>query len=432
MADVYVAFVRDDQSFAEAMASALQGSGFTVSRSGSVQEAIETCPAVIFLWSPAAARSQRFIEYADLALRMGKMIIARLGQDPLPPDFMRAETHNLVRWRGAPQDPDLDPVMMSVDRLVARTRRGSHEERRYAAPPEQHVAPPPPAYAPQPQPPPPVYAPPPFTTQASGLRPGSPPYAPPPNEPPPPPRAFTPEPTPPPAPYAHGQGDDLTHEAAFWRSIQHSANPEDFEAYLARYQHNGVFSELAVQRIQRLRAQAKAAPEAPPLPRTRTASSSTQRGMDFNAAARAPAQTAPHPARMSRPADIDYAPAEPKRGGGRGLVFLLIAAALGGAGYWAYTQQSSGVATSAQEQEWTPPPPPEAILQPQESPPEEVLPGAEEAPRRVNTERASAQQEREIVPSPVFTTLPTPREDEGVARTRSEPASAPTPDDPPR
>ena len=41
MSDVYVAFVRDDQSYAEALAVALQGSGFTVSRSPSVVEAID-------------------------------------------------------------------------------------------------------------------------------------------------------------------------------------------------------------------------------------------------------------------------------------------------------------------------------------------------------------------------------------------------------
>ena len=54
-------------------------------------------------------------------------------------------------------------------------------------------------------------------------------------------------------------------EVVFWQSVQNSTNPADFEAYLRRFP-NGVFSELAQNRLSALGA---AAPAADPVSRVR-------------------------------------------------------------------------------------------------------------------------------------------------------------------
>ena len=51
-------------------------------------------------------------------------------------------------------------------------------------------------------------------------------------------------------------------EVVFWQSVQNSTNPADFEAYLRRFL-NGVFSELAPNRLSALGAGATAADPAP-------------------------------------------------------------------------------------------------------------------------------------------------------------------------
>ena len=236
MSDVYVAFVRDDQSYAEALAVALQGSGFTVSRSASVVEAIGECAAIVVLWTPAAARSKLFVDAADRAFRSGKMVLARMGSDPLPAMFTGVEAHPLARWSGDPESPDVDPVVFHVDRLVSRARLASggrppSEERPQATPrgvvhhfPSGGAA----------------------TARARPME-----------QPQPQQRMDS-------APRVASPADPLAEEASFWRQIQHSSNPGDFYAYLERYGRQGAFAELAEARIQQLTPRSAPAPQPPP------------------------------------------------------------------------------------------------------------------------------------------------------------------------
>ena len=69
----------------------------------------------------------------------------------------------------------------------------------------------------------------------------------------------------PPASVGTAVADSGGLELAFWQSIQNSTNPADFEAYLRRFP-NGVFSELAQNRLSALGA---AAPGADPASRVR-------------------------------------------------------------------------------------------------------------------------------------------------------------------
>ena len=234
MADVYVAFVRDDQSYAEALAVALQGSDFTVSRSASVVEAIDECGAIVVLWTPAAARSKLFVDAADRAFRSGKMVLARMGNDPLPQMFAGVEAHSLARWSGDPESPEIDDIVFHVNRLVSRTRpRGeASPDPAQAQGRERGV----------------VHR---FPAGGGGMRAAARPM-----EAPPQPRQPAPQ------PYA-APADPLAEEAAYWRQIQHSTNPGDFYAYLERYGRDGTFAELAEQRMRGLSPRPGARPAAP-------------------------------------------------------------------------------------------------------------------------------------------------------------------------
>lgn len=369
MADVYVAFVRDDQSYAEALAVALQGSGFSVSRSASVVEAIEECGAIVVLWTPSAARSKLFIDAADRAFRSGKMVMARMGSDPLPQMFAGVEAHSLARWSGDPDSPEIDEIMYQVDRLVnrSRVRRGGEGARGEAAQGRGTVHRFPaggPANA------------------ARAARPVEPPA----------PAPYAPQ-APAPAPYA--PADPLAEEAAYWRRIQHSADPEQFYAYLERYGRNGTFAELAETRLRALssrplpRGGGQMAPPAyPPQPMASPMAQSMpqqipqpmpapmpmpaqpgyqgRNGFNLNTpVARQPqvqpSRLDPHPAR-ARPATESTDERSGGGGGARLLAVLLFLAVIGGGGFYVY-QQLNGPApateapdAAAGDANWAPPP----------------------------------------------------------------------------
>lgn len=347
MADVYVAFVREDQSFAEALAIALQGSGFAVSRSTSVVDAITECPAIVVLWSAAAARSRLFMDAAERAHQSGKMVLARLSQEPVPASLAGVETHGLQQWRGDPEDTVIDPVVFHVDRLVSRARLGPNAGQ--AAPPQQQQQAPARGV---------VH---PFPAQAAGMR-GvtrgqsggaavQPDAA---------PNPYPMQQMPAPAP-ASAPSDPLAEEAAYWRTIQNSNDPADFEGYLARYGERGTFAELAVDRIRKLRASR---------PPQSTAPAPQQRGgFPINSPpprrASESARIEPHPARSR--ARIEVPPSEPRGGGfGRTLLLLVLLAALAGAGWWAFSRQNAGQPqVEAPGEDWSPPPPPSG-LEPEE------------------------------------------------------------------
>ncbi len=428
MSDVYVAFVRDDQSYAEALAVALQGSGFTVSRSASVVEAVDTCGAIVVLWTPAAARSKLFIDAADRAFRAGKMVLARMGGDPLPPMFTGVEAHTLTRWSGDPESPEIDSIVFHVDRLVNRTRLRPGPGQPGPTGPltgQDGPAEPPPNQRGV------VHQ---FPGGAGtggaamrATRPAEAPRA--------PPQAY-PMPTP---------SDPLAEEAAYWRRIQHSTDPAEFYGYLERYGRNGAFAELAEARMQALAPRPGQRPPRPgttppmpqpmpqampgPIPQPMQAPPINRGGFSMDppvgrAAPRNQRVDAPpiRPRPAGAPAGVRDEPASSGGGGVRGLFFLLFLAIIGGGGYYIYTQlQGPEVAAIEDSAEpWTPPQ--GSPAEPEPTPGELADAGlAVSAPiparpvRQPPPERAAAKEQapEPPPPAPVFRTLP--------------PAPAPTP-----
>ncbi len=407
MADVYVAFVRDDQSYAEALAVALQGSGFTVSRSASVVEAIDECGAIIVLWTPAAARSKLFVDAADRAFRSGKMVMARMGAEPLPQMFAGVEAHSLARWSGDPESPEIDDIVFHVDRLVSRTRLRAGGE----APPETGHA--------QQRERGVVHR---FPAGGGGggaMRAAARPMEAPAQR------------APAPQPY-QASADPLAEEAAYWRRIQHSNDPNEFYAYMERYGRNGTFAELAEQRMRSLAprpAPRSAPPMSAPMPAPMPPPMQqhghghrpppVQRGgfsmnppMPRPAPNQAQPRLDPHPARTRVEPDIS----SPSQGGGgvRGLMFLIFLAMIGGGGFYVY-QQLQGPAPAAvenAEEPWTPPAgtPAEPDTSLAAATERAAAPTVAAAPQRMVAERRQQPKQVEAPepppPPPIFRTLP--------------------------
>jgi outer membrane biosynthesis protein TonB len=444
MSDVYVAFVRDDQPFAEALAVAMQGSGFTVSRSSSVVDAIGECAAIVVLWTPAAARSKLFVDAADRAFRSGKMVLARMGSDPLPPMFAGTEAHALSRWTGDPESQDIDSIVFHVDRLVSRARLASGGR----AVPEQPEAAPPPRGV--------VHR---FPSgggaAAARARP-----------------AEQPQPT---MAHAAAPADSLAEEASYWRQIQHSNNPGDFYAYLERFGREGTFAELAEARISALGPRSAPAPHQPsayqpqqppsmqhapqhapqyqpqyqpqpqpqqPPPRQPPHQQPYQQpgpgpgpvarggfNMQPPPAARPAPRPAPqpaprldpHPARARVEAPPSAAPRDTGGGGMRGIVFLIFLAVVGGGGFYVY-QQFRGPApdseTAVSTEDWLPPTtssnpaddgqPTDAVGDPNPIPAEttSAAPRREPAPRQQQAASAASVVEDGPTPQPTLRTIP--------------------------
>jgi hypothetical protein len=415
MSDVYVAFVRDDQSYAEALAVALQGSGFTVSRSASVVEAIGECAAIVVLWSPAAARSKLFVDAADRAFRSGKMVLARMGSDPLPQMFAGTEAHSLSRWSGDPESADIDSIVFHVDRLVSRARLASGSA---PGPDMQQSAP----SAPQRGV---VHRFPSGGAAAARARPME--------QPQPQPRMDA-------TPRAATPADPLAEEAAFWRQIQHSNNPADFYAYLERYGRQGAFAELAEARIHALGGR-PAAPQQPPYappgyqpqqsyhPGAAGPGPVARGGFSMSPpparqAPRAAPQPGPAPRLDPHPARARVEPpAAPPRDSGnggsmRGLAFLIFLAVIGGGGFYAY-QQFRGPGSDASDtiEPWSEPtastnPADDGAVASGVGDANQIAsepsgpPRASTPQRQASRETAPRPTEPEETPAPVLRTLP--------------------------
>lgn len=220
--DVTILFAEDDTARARSVEAAMRASGFAVSLiqfdtlSGTIGS-----PAIVALWSRAMAASRAAVSLGQSALGEGRLVSGRLDINVPASLFPGHAMHDLVRWGGDPDDACLDGLIAEADRCVLAVR---------AAPPPQ------PEPAPEPRPRPPSEEPMRGGSMGGGRQAAA--RAP----------ANDLDPTP----------DPAAEEALYWRSIRASENHADFQAYLARYGNEGLFADLARERLRAL------APPPPP------------------------------------------------------------------------------------------------------------------------------------------------------------------------
>ncbi len=269
MADVTILFAREDRARAEGIGAALAGSGFSVEAipyetlSGTLQS-----PAIVALWSRTMAASRAAISLGQSALSMGRLISARLDINVPSGLFRDHVMHDLIRWGGDPDDQVLDSLVADADQLVLAARSAP------APIPSVRPVPPPPE--------PPVRL---QQVAGGGSR----------------PVAARPSPANDLAPAV--ASDPAAEEATYWKAIRASTNRADFVNYLHRFGEDGLFAELAMQKLAALPSPV-AEPPAPQPPVARFADS-WRFGADWST--RGPA--AQPPEAFSPPQESKAAPA---------------------------------------------------------------------------------------------------------------------------
>lgn len=226
MSDVLIVCVREDEAKAKALADMFRAAGFDIGNAPASSAEARQGGAGVIVWSQAAIRSRPFLDAAQRVIDAGKAAVACLIEPPPPSSIGYAESFDLSDWDGDPNDPALDPLFFTVDRLVNAARAAS-------------------------------------TPAAAAVGAGGGAHA-----APPPPRSQSLRVVPKPAAPARAQqagGEGLNAEAEYWRAIRDSRNPTDFLDYLAKYGPQGAFAEVADLRLKQLTAEE--APAAAPAPR---------------------------------------------------------------------------------------------------------------------------------------------------------------------
>jgi hypothetical protein len=137
MADVFIAYQRDDRPKARAIAATLEGYGFSVwwdvdllpgQQYGSViAEIIRTSRAAIVIWSSNSINSNWVLDEAGRARDENKLIPLRLGDVVPPMGFGAIHAHDLTEWDGSHCSTVISPILESVEQFVGRRRRNFSE-----------------------------------------------------------------------------------------------------------------------------------------------------------------------------------------------------------------------------------------------------------------------------------------------------------------
>jgi periplasmic protein TonB len=187
MADILMIGLPETAEHERALAALFARAGLSVAHGQASPAELRDLAAIILLWGDDAARTPPMMDAIDRATATGKALIARLGPRPLPLNLRGPPSFDLTGWRGDPDDPLLDKLLLALDDKLQRRARAPQGPPQPPAPlqPRRMEA------APLPPPPPPPPPPParPFEPAVTAPIPIDPPrapkYAPPPRRRPP-------------------------------------------------------------------------------------------------------------------------------------------------------------------------------------------------------------------------------------------------------
>jgi hypothetical protein len=332
MADVLIVCVREDEPQAKSLADMFERAGFSVGGAPGNDAALRSSGAAVVVWSQASIRSRPFLDAAQRVVSAEKAVLACLIEPPPGESVKDAPSFDLSGWSGDPDDPLLDPLFFSVDRMVnsARASVGAAPaapaaRAAFEAPRNLRPTPATPPYArpARTAPPEPRQAPPATLPSGFQMRSGAAAAA----------RApLMPQQS---APQAQPQGDHLNSEADHWREIRHSDDAADFLDYLNRHGPDSAFAELAQLRLKQLEGGAPAPTPRPSVrPTVASPSAAAARAYEPQRRSAEPPTRRRDPPTLPRAFERERMPPdrlrEPTRGGG-GLPGLLLVLVIGGA-----------------------------------------------------------------------------------------------------
>lgn len=340
MADVLIVCVREDEPQAKSLADMFERAGFSVGGAPGNDAALRSSGAAVVVWSQASIRSRPFLDAAQRVVSAEKAVLACLIEPPPGESVKDAPSFDLTGWSGDPDDPLLDPLFFSVDRMVNSARASvgaapaqpAASSAAYEAPRNLRPTPSTPPYArpartapPEPRQAPPATLPSGFQMRGGAAAAARAPLM---------PQPSAPHAQPHQQPQAQPAGDHLNSEAEHWRAIRHSNDATDFLDYLTRHGPDSAFAELAQLRLKQLEGVGPAPTPRPTVrpivaaPAAATRAYETQRRAPEAPTRRREAPTLPRAFERERmPPDRLR---EPTRGGG-GLPGLLLVLVIGGA-----------------------------------------------------------------------------------------------------
>lgn len=128
MADVFISYAHEDRHVVRELAHSLTNTGFSVwwDREIAVgadlvqviESKLETCKAVIVLWSAASVRSTWVISEANVGLDAGRLIPVHIDGSSIPLPFRMSETADLRGWPTENRELELQKLQLAVRSLV--------------------------------------------------------------------------------------------------------------------------------------------------------------------------------------------------------------------------------------------------------------------------------------------------------------------------
>ena len=127
---VFLSYARADKAGAVRLVEALQGAGLevwwdTLIEGGAefartIEAAIETCDAVVVVWSRASVASDWVLDEAAKGRDLHKLVPASLDGVEPPMGFRRYHSVDLSGWNGSAQSPEIQAIVRGVTSLDGR------------------------------------------------------------------------------------------------------------------------------------------------------------------------------------------------------------------------------------------------------------------------------------------------------------------------
>src|SRR5690348_4635610 len=130
MADVFISYARQTETYAKKVADALRAAGFAVwydedlpahrAFSEVIEERLREAKAAIVIWSAEAAKSQWVRAEANAAREAGTIVQLRVDKTELPLPFREIQCVDLAGWSGGADAPGWRKIIASVEELVGK------------------------------------------------------------------------------------------------------------------------------------------------------------------------------------------------------------------------------------------------------------------------------------------------------------------------
>jgi TPR repeat protein len=130
MADIFVSYARDDRAKVEQLAKALEARGFEVwwdpellpgqTYAQKIQEVLQTCKAVLVVWSKTSAARPWVLDEAAVGRDRGVLVPVLIEPVDAPLGFRQLQAEDLSNWPGAAGQPNFERLVRALEGLRGR------------------------------------------------------------------------------------------------------------------------------------------------------------------------------------------------------------------------------------------------------------------------------------------------------------------------